>query len=92
MTAAFAKPWPMRRGMADIPLNSAQSHGGAARTDCFDRHQSPLHPQPCRSGNLRRPAMAYYQYDHDPSLRAASCLGNGDNFSEASTLMRLRQS
>jgi len=26
-------------------------------------------------------AMAYYQYDHDPSLRAAVLFGHGDNFS-----------
>jgi enoyl-CoA hydratase len=26
-------------------------------------------------------AMAYYQYDHDPSLRAAILFGHGDNFS-----------
>ena len=25
-------------------------------------------------------ARAYYQYDHDPSLRAAVLLGHGDNF------------
>jgi enoyl-CoA hydratase/carnithine racemase len=26
-------------------------------------------------------ARAYYQYDHDPSLRAAVLFGHGDNFS-----------
>jgi enoyl-CoA hydratase/carnithine racemase len=37
-------------------------------------------------------AEAYYQYDHDPSLRAAILFGHGENFSKGSTLKDLGRS
>jgi enoyl-CoA hydratase len=37
-------------------------------------------------------AEAYYQYDHDPSLRAAILFGHGKTFQEASTWKDLSRS
>src|SRR5262245_31462333 len=79
--AAIEAPSPTVR-MADIPL------GPAAKVTVERRGQIVLI-------GINRPyihnrvdpetflglAKAYYQYDHDPSLRAAVLFGHGDNFS-----------
>jgi enoyl-CoA hydratase/carnithine racemase len=41
---------------------------------------------------LEKLAEAYYQYDDDPSLRAAILFGHGENFSKGSTLKDLGRS
>ena len=49
--------------MADIAQLHRKGHGGAARTDCLDRHQSASIHNRVDPETYAGLAMAYYQYD-----------------------------
>jgi hypothetical protein len=68
--------------MADIPLNSSAKVTVERRGQIvligINRPYIHNRVDPETYAGL---AMAYYQYDHDPSLQAAVLFGHGDNFS-----------
>jgi enoyl-CoA hydratase/carnithine racemase len=68
--------------MADIPLNSTAKVTVERRGQIvligINRPYIHNRVDPETYAGL---AMAYYQYEHDPSLRAAVLFGHGDNFS-----------
>src|SRR6266516_4013593 len=68
--------------MADIPLNSSAKVTVERRGQIvligINRPYIHNRVDPETYAGL---AMAYYQYDHDPSLRAAVLFGHGENFS-----------
>jgi enoyl-CoA hydratase len=80
--AARAQQAPVETHMADVPLSSGSTvtverRGqivliGLNRTAIFNRIDPPMRELLAR---------AYFQYEHDPSLRAAILFGHGPNFS-----------
>jgi enoyl-CoA hydratase len=75
--------------MADIPLNAAAKVTVERRDQIvligINRPYIHNRIDPETYAGL---ALAYYQYDHDSSLRAAVLFGHGDNFSRGIDVVR----